>query len=278
VLKRPQPHPLLHALRLGTTTLLALHVFVSAWLVATVDAAYTEGPPSPTEIHSLVAIDKDQTAVDVNIERATSLVLYTLARDKGVTAPSDNASQDDDSGAERASTVDWLFLGRGGVMVTLTLMVVAEGLVIAGVRYAGRLRFGAYMLLLLSVFILFPMSYVLDVQANTSAAQNSPGFDLEDTSFVHTETTSSTSLIWLGFQVEGGFSGYDLGMVEPANRTNVSQTPPREGTPDANSWVVFESTFTIAYGKNLDALFFVPLLWLLLPAGTMKQPLHGEEE
>jgi hypothetical protein len=278
VLRRPSPHPVLHALRIGVTALLALHVFISAWLVATVDAAYTEGPPAPTEIHSLVAIDKDQTAIDVKIERATALVLYTLARDRGVEAPTDNASEDDRAPSEATTPVDWLSLGRGTVTFTLALLVVAEGLVVAGKKHAVRLRFGAYMLLLLTVFILFPMSYVMDLQANTSAAQNTPGFDLEDTSFTHVDATSSTSLVWLGVQVDGGFSGYDLGLVKPENRTNVSQTPPLEGTPDADSWVAFESTFTIAYGKNLDALFVVPFLWLALPAKPASKTLHTEEE
>ena len=71
MLKRPTPHRVLSGVRVGFTVLLAVHVFISAWLVVTVDGAYTEGKPSPTEVHSLVAIDKDQTVIDVEITKAT---------------------------------------------------------------------------------------------------------------------------------------------------------------------------------------------------------------
>jgi len=79
VLPRPTPRLGWGVLRTVFIALLAVHVFISAWLVASVDAVYTEGRPAPTEIHSLVAIDKDRTAIDVSVERATSLFIYTLS-------------------------------------------------------------------------------------------------------------------------------------------------------------------------------------------------------
>ena len=92
MLKRPKAHPAFAVLRIAVTLLIAVHVFISAWLVATVDAAYTEGRPSPTEINSIIAIDKDQTLIDVEIERATSLLLYTLSRDDVVVENQSNDS------------------------------------------------------------------------------------------------------------------------------------------------------------------------------------------
>ena len=69
MLPRPRPHRAFGVVRLSVTVLLAVHVFISAWLVATVEGAYTEGKPAPTEAHSLVAIDKDQTMIDVEIKK-----------------------------------------------------------------------------------------------------------------------------------------------------------------------------------------------------------------
>ena len=62
-------------------------MFISAWLVATVEGTYTEGKPAPAEVHSLVAIDKDQTMIDVEIKKATPLFLYTLTRDADASVP-----------------------------------------------------------------------------------------------------------------------------------------------------------------------------------------------
>ena len=81
MLPRPRPHRAFGVVRLTVTALLAVHVFISAWLVATIEGTYTEGKPAPTEAHSLVAIDKDQTMIDVEIKKATSFFFYTLERD-----------------------------------------------------------------------------------------------------------------------------------------------------------------------------------------------------
>ena len=64
-----------------------------------------------------------------------------------------------------------------------------------------------------------------------------------DRSFVHTNASSDFSLVWLGIELEADFSGYDLGLVEPENRTTVAAQVPEEGSKDASSFIVFESTF-----------------------------------
>lgn len=278
VFMRPTPRPLLSALRVFITVLLATHVFISAWLVATVDAAYTEGRPSPTHIHSLVAIDKDRTLIDVDIQQATSLFLYSLSRDDNAQAPNGTASQPQEERDTDPSTVDWLALGRGLVVASLLLWVLSELMVASRLNHASWFRFGSFMLVLLMFFIVFPMSYVLDLNAMASSAENSPGFQLEQTSFVHATTTSEARLVWLGIELDSSFSGYDLGLVPEENRTNVSASPPEPSSPDAGAFIAFESTFSISYGKNLDVLLFAPFLWLVFPAMKQNQPFKAEEE
>ena len=72
-------------------------------------------------------------------------------------------------------------------------------------------------------------------------------------------------MIWLGLQLEAAFSGYDLGLVEPENRTAVAEQVPEEGSEDASSFIAFESTFDIQLGKNIDVLLVLPVMWFLLP-------------
>ena len=277
MLKRPTPHPVLSAVRIAFTVLLAVHVFISAWLVATVDGAYTEGKPSPTEVHSLVAIDKDQTVIDVEITKATSFFAYTLSRDGSAEAPSNQTMDDEEKeDGKPSSTVDWLSLGRGLVTCSLVLLVVSEILVITHVRFASWLRFGAFMLTLLMIFIVFPASYMFDLGSSASPAENTPGFELDGTSFVHVETSSDRGLKWIGFELDTSFSGYDLGLVAEENRTSVVAAAPPEGSEDAASFIAFESTFSIAYGKNLDALFVLPALWFILPSNKPKPSTENE--
>ena len=79
-------------------------------------------------------------------------------------------------------------------------------------------------------------------------------------------------LTWLGLQLEADFSGYDLGLVEPENRTYVAEHVPEEGSQDASSFIAFESTFDVQLGKNLDSLLVLPVMWYLLPAAGRSEP------
>ena len=104
-----------------------------------------------------------------------------------------------------------------------------------------------------------------------STATNTPGANIETVSFVHTNSSSDFSFIWLGVQLEADFSGYDLGLVEPENRTTVAQQVPPNGSKDSRSFIAFESTFDIQLGKNLDSLLILPFMWYLLPAPSIVQ-------
>ena len=110
----------------------------------------------------------------------------------------------------------------------------------------------------------------------STVAENTPGNDLEVAQFAHTTDYADTGLVWLGFQLETGFSGYDLGLVEPENRTSVMESVPENGSEDAKSFIAFEAVFSIQYGKNLDSLFILPIMWFLLPA-TGKSTSSEEE-
>ena len=108
-------------------------------------------------------------------------------------------------------------------------------------------------------------------EESDNTATNTPGANIETVSFVHTNASSDFSLIWLGIELEADFSGYDLGLVEPENRTTVAAEVPEEGSEDASSFMAFESTFEIQLGKNLDILLVLPAMWYLLPAVDPRQ-------
>lgn len=278
VLPRPPPHPALAALRVVFVGLLAVHVFISAWLVASVDAVYTEGRPAPTEIHSLVAIDKDRTAIDVSVERATSLVLYTLSRDSSAVVEQDSEDQDERSEAssEPSSQRDYLAIGRGMVTWSLIGLVLAEAISITRRRGTTGLRVSMFSAAMVAVFVAFPACYVLSLSDGGEISENAPGNDLEGSAFVHTQSESSTHLRWLGVEIQASFSGYDLGLVDQEKRANVTAAVPEPGSDEASSFIAFESTFAVNYGKNMDALLLVPFVWWAFP--SPKKNVSTEEE
>ena len=274
------------AVRLAITALLAVHVFISAWLVATVEASYTEGRPAPTEFHSLVAIDNEQTLIDVRIERATSFFLYTLQRDDGATVPvnsndSDNATAADEStntedSASEGNERDWLKLGRDFIKISLVILVLSELIMMASWKWRHYLRAFAFALTLVA-FTAFPLCYVAslgDGDDEGSKAGSTPGAELETQSFVHTEDSFGLKPIWLGLELQADFSGYDLGLVDEEDRAGVIAEPPEENETGGKSFVAFESTFNIELGKNLDSLLVLPLMWYFLPA----RPINSEKK
>ena len=298
MLVRPKPHPLFAVVRIGVTVFLAVHVFVSAWLVATVQGTYTEGKPSPAEVHSIVAIDKDQTFVDVEVRNSTRLLLYVLARDGGASVPvspepADNATEPPDesngsqeeekatSSGEQTSTEprDWLEWGRNSVKVSLVLLVLSELLMLSSFRWRHHVRTVVFLMTVLAFSVLFPASYMLELAGDgddgdgddeDTTATNTPGANIETVSFVHTNSSSETRFKWLGVELNAAFSGYDLGLVEPEKRADVAANVPENGSEENESFIAFQSTFNIGLGKNLDSLLVLPVMWFLMPA--MERP------
>ncbi|MEC7444628.1 MAG: hypothetical protein VX996_06535 [Candidatus Thermoplasmatota archaeon] len=287
MLPRPAPHRAFGAVRLSITVLLAVHVFISAWLVATVEGTYTEGKPAPAAVHSLVAIDKDQTMIDVEIKNATPLFFYTLTRDADASVPADNngtdASSDDASSDAREDETNdarqtdraWLDIGRQSVNVALVLMVLGEALMLTSLRWRHHLRSLGFFAAVAAFAIVFPACYMLELTGGTDededrTASNTPGANLETVTFVHTNASSDASLTWLGFQLEADFSGYDLGLVVPENRTTVAQQVPDPGSDAADPPIAFASSFTEQLGNKLDSLLVLPFMWYHMRA--MKRP------
>ena len=292
MLVRPKPHPLFAVVRIGVTVFLAVHVFVSAWLVATVQGAYTEGKPSPAEVHSIVAIDKDQTFVDVEVRNSTRLLLYALARDAGASVPvspepADNATEPPDesnesqeeekatSSGEQTSTEPraWLEWGRNSVKLSLVLLVLSELFMLSSFRWRHHVRTLMFLGAILAFSVLFPASYMLELAGDDgdgddedTTATNTPGANIETVSFVHTNSSSETRFKWLGVELNAAFSGYDLGLVEPEKRADVAANIPENGSEENESFIAFQSTFNIGLGKNLDSLLVLPVMWFLMPA------------
>ena len=292
---RPSPHRAFGIIRLSVTVLLAIHVFISAWLVATAEGVYTEGKPAPTEAHSLIAIDKDQTIIDVEIKQATAFFFYALERDSDAsvpvndTTPPDEAGSGDESEAEDEQGRDedraWLSIGRQSIKFGLVFLVLSEVLMLSSFAWRHHVRSLAFLSTLVAFSVVFPACYMLELSGGDddeedSTATNTPGANIDTVSFVHTNASSDFSLIWLGVQLEADFSGYDLGLVEPNNRTSVAQQVPANGSKDANSFIAFESTFEIELGKNLNALLLLPFMWYLLPALSIGKnaPTINEED
>tara|TARA_B110000263_G_C14913032_1_gene331289 strand:- start:25 stop:426 length:402 start_codon:yes stop_codon:yes gene_type:complete len=96
------------------------------------------------------------------------------------------------------------------------------------------------------------------------------GGDRNYDAMAHMDDSFGFHVVPLGLVMDYDFSGYDLGLVDPENRSAVIDSPPVAGTEDAKSLISFESTFSIATGKNVLSLLFLPFVWFFIPANPAK--------
>ena len=268
---RPPPTRSGQWIRLVMTGLIALHVALSAWMVIQFEGVYTEGRPAPSEIHALIAVDKDHTLVDVKIEKATALFLYSMSRDESAYAPKSNDGSDitDDDKYELSSEekVRYLNFTRNSTLVLLAFLVICEVLMMFRIRHISWLRVFTWTTVMLSFVLVLPMAYFSSLGGVEGADF---GGDRNYYAMVHMEDSFDFHVVPLGLVMDYGFSGYDLGLVEPENRSTVIDSPPVAGSVDADSWIAFESTFSIASGKNVLSLLFLPFVWFFIPAVPAK--------
>ena len=290
---RPHHSRVGDGIRIFGTVLIAVHLFLSAWLVIQFEGQYTEGQPAPTKVKALVAIDKEQTLIDVEMENSTSFLLYMVFRDYDEPEePAQNNSNQNDSSndspqtksGEQEETIEWLENGRKVTLGSLVLVCIAECLVLAGIPLRATLRAILFTGMVASFLVVMPATYVLDLAGNEDDSDDDEGeqstiadetfvAQTEQGSIAHEQTNLAHSLLLTGIRFDMSFSGYDLGLVEPENYTAVRNEIPKENDTDAKSYVEFHSNLDLKYGKNLPSMFMIPLLWFLFPA----KPKKGEE-
>jgi hypothetical protein len=286
---RPQHSRVGDVLRVTGTVLIAIHLVLSAWLVIQFEGQYTEGQPAPTKVKALVAIDKEQTLIDVEMENATSFLLYMLFRDYDEPANSTQPNSEDSSfgdstksssKSEQKDDTEWLKFGRKATLISLVLLCLSECLIIAGIPFRATLR-AALMFGVVASFLFLPAAYVMDLTGGDEGGDGDEKDSIADETFVaqteqgamaHEKSSVESSLLMTGVRLELMFSGYDLGLVEPSNYSAVRSEPPSENDTDARSYVEFHSNLDLKFGKNLPSLFIIPLLWFFFPAKPRTEP------
>lgn len=296
---RPSPSLAGTVIRGAATVLIVIHIMMSAWLVVQFDGRYTEGRPSPTNIKALVAVDDEQTLIDVKMENSTSFVMYMLTRDYEEPPSNETSTDQPDSSSSTDSgeSEERLSQARLFTKACLMLMILAELAMLLGLRFRGTLRGVSWAAVLLCFLVVLPGAYLSDLTGGVGSEdsderKNTSNNDLanetfvaqtEEGSMVHGTSDIKLSLAPLGVHIDMMFNGYDLGLVEKANQSAVRAEAPEPDSKDASSWVQFESRLTAKAGKNIQSLFILPVLWLVFPAMSLKKEdssseVAGDEE
>ena len=288
---RPNHSLVGQGIRLGFVVFIVIHVLISAWLVIDFEGEYTDGAPAPTKIDVIAVIDDEETLIDVKMERSTSFILYMLYRDYDSSYGVNETGEDDnstiqpseeenntksDSPSSNESETDWLKIGRNITFTFMILLVASEILMFFTLKYRSVIRFLCWFGLVLCFTVVMPATYVIDLGGDDaesyeeSLSEENFVDDTESGSIAHEEYSFESKLIAFGVKFDMGYSGYDLGLVEPEDYETLRQEIPVNNSTLEDSFIAFDSSLELKYGKNLPSLFLIPLAWYLLPAKPRK--------
>ncbi|MBD43032.1 MAG: hypothetical protein CMB09_02890, partial [Euryarchaeota archaeon] len=289
---RPKHSQIGQFVRLGFLVFIVCHVIISAWLVVEFEGKYTEGAPAPTEIDAIVVVDREETLIDVKMEKSTSFLLYMISRDfdesynetsneNSTQNESNNSSEGVDKENNRAKSekTEWLKFTRNSVYFIAFILIISEITVLFCLRFSSVFRILALISFLLCFAILVPFTYVFDLAQDNeddgdkieeSLSEETFVQNTESGSMAHEENSLDTKLIFPGIRFELAYSGYDLGLVEPEQYDQLRLEIPGNNSSLADSFVEFESNLDIKYGKNLPSILLIPLSWYILPSNSKK--------
>ena len=283
-------------LRLGFVVFIVVHVLISAWLVIDFEGEYTDGAPAPTRIDAIAVIDDEETLIDVKMERSTSFILYMLYRDydssygvnettdedNSTVVPSEQQNENkEDLSSSNDSETDWLKIGRNTTFAFMILLVASEILMFFNFKFRSAIRFLFWFGLILCFTVIMPTTYVIDLVGTDEKEDDDKSYEeslseenfvdsTESGSMAHEEYSFESKLIAFGVKFNMGYSGYDLGLVEPEDYETLRKEIPVNNSTLEDSFVAFDSSLELKYGKNLPSLFLVPLAWYILPAKPRK--------
>ena len=258
-----------------------------SWFVGTLSATVEEGPLSLEGVSANVTIDMQNDQDDLSIELFGPLRLshWQDERDDRAALSEQEIEEYDDNLDEAFSSpspdtvksttfmVIYISIGLAAlllVLICIDLTKQASGIKRTVVRRLVSLAsFTSVFSVLVLILFILPASWFATVADNPQNFSNSR----DDVAFLaHAEFSSTSNLGMDGFTLEFEVSGYDIGMVRPANRSAVEAAPPEPTSSDAESYIAISGdmrTETPPYVSEMMYFWFA--LWALVPLALLIQ-------
>ena len=258
-----------------------------SWFVGTLSTTVEDGPLSLEGVSANVTIDMQNDQDDLSIELFGPLRLshwqderddraalteqeieeYDENLDDAFSSPSPNTV--------KSTTFTMIHISIG--LTAFLLMLICMDLTkhASGIKRTVVRRFVSFASFTSVLSILVLVLFILPASWFASVADNPQDFSdsRDNVAFLaHAEFSSTSDLGLDGFTLEFEVSGYDIGMVRPANRSAVEAVPPQPMSPDAESFIAISGdmrTETPSYISEM--VYFWLVLWVLVPLALLIQ-------
>ncbi len=268
-------------LQIVILTSLASALQEESWFVGTVSATVEEGPLMLEGVSVNVTIDMQEDQDDLSIDFFGPLRLnhWQEERDSRATLSMQEGEEYDENlndtfDSPSPSTIK---------SVTLTLIQIGIGLsvlllvLVCGDLWKQRSRLwltatrrlvslGSIintLMVLILILLILPASWLGTIAENPKDITDS---DENEAFLAHAEFSTDSSLGVNGFTLEFEASGYDIGMIRPANRSAVEAEPPTSGTEDAESFILIAGEMRTETPNYLvQMVYYWFAMWVVLP-------------
>lgn len=257
------------------------------WFVGSVQATVEEGPLQLEGVSVNLSIDMKNEQDDLSIEFFGPLRLshWQNERDDRAALSEQEAEAYDENLNEtfdapspdsiKSTTFTLIHVGIG-ISVFLIMVLcfdlrkqASQSWITHSRRFVSFVSFGNTLAILLLILLVLPGAWLASVAGNPQQFSNSD----ENVAFLaHADFSQESSIGLDGFSLDFEVSGYDIGMVRPANRSAVEAQPPLPDTPDAESFMLISGEMradTPSYVTEM--MYYCFILWVVLPLALLIQ-------
>jgi len=258
-----------------------------SWFVGTLSTTVEQGPLSLEGVSANITIDMQKEKDDLSIELFGPLRLshWQDERDDRATLSEQQVEEYDENldkafsspspDIVKSLTYTLIHISISIAFLLIALICIDLRRQSSGIkrtmfrRFASFGSFTSVLIVLVLILLVLPASWFATVADNprdfTDSEQN-------DAFLAHADFSSTTNIGLDGFVLEFEASGYDIGMVRPANRSTVEAEPPQPMSPDAESFISINGemrTETPFY--VLEMVYFWLVLWVFMPLALLIQ-------
>jgi len=258
-----------------------------SWFVGTLSATVEEGPLMLEGVAANITIDMQNDQDDVSIEFFGPLRLthWQDERDSKAELSQQEVQEYDENLNEtfpgpspstvKSTTFTLIHLGIGFSIVLFFFVGLdlkkqsSKRLLTVLRRFTSFASILNTLLIVLLVLLILPVSWFGTVAGNPQDFSNSD----ENVAFLaHADFSGETSIGLDGFELQFEASGYDIGMVRPANRSAVETQPPLPGSTDAASFILISGEMRTETPAFLsEFVYFWIVVWVLIPFALLMQ-------
>ncbi len=286
----PEPQPIAGWRILASLALVAQIVVLLAlkssledesWFVGTVSATVEEGPLMLGGVSGNLTIDMQHEKDDISIDFFGPLRLshWQDERDsRAVLSEQENEKYDENVNETfnspspstiKSTTFTLIHLGIGFSVLLIFLTCIdlkkqhSETWITRARRFVSLSAMANILVVLILILLVLPASWLGTIAENPKDFSDSE----ENEAFLaHAQLSVESELGLDGFLLEFEVSGYDVGMVRPANRSALEAEPPLPDSPDAESFMLISGemrTETPQYVSEMT--YFWIVLWIIVP-------------